>query len=152
MLVNAQVWVWVALPFPMSDPYKEEPPWHLPWPPSNSSSSSSSSSLRSATTTVPVSTGLGTRAELGVKIVETVSRFTGLRMERRRVEEGVVELELLELEEPLKEGEGKKKKHDGEVEVPKEPKEPDDDKDGDGGDEEDLPVDANFYFFLLVCT
>ncbi|GAA5987753.1 hypothetical protein JCM10908_007199 [Rhodotorula pacifica] len=28
------VWLWAAVPFPVSDPYKEEPPWHLPWPPS----------------------------------------------------------------------------------------------------------------------
>ncbi|GAA6063902.1 hypothetical protein JCM10212_002434 [Sporobolomyces blumeae] len=28
------VWVWCSIPFPVSDPYKEEPPWHIPWPPS----------------------------------------------------------------------------------------------------------------------
>ncbi|KAM0753032.1 hypothetical protein T439DRAFT_311710 [Meredithblackwellia eburnea MCA 4105] len=26
------VWLWAAMPFPVSDPYVEEPPWHLPWP------------------------------------------------------------------------------------------------------------------------
>lgn len=28
----SQVWVWCAIPFPMSDPYDESPPWNLPWP------------------------------------------------------------------------------------------------------------------------
>ncbi|GAA5952906.1 hypothetical protein JCM3765_003002 [Sporobolomyces pararoseus] len=30
------VWLWCSIPFPVSDPYKEEPPWHIPWPPSTS--------------------------------------------------------------------------------------------------------------------
>lgn len=28
----SQVWIWCAIPFPMSDPYDEAPPWNLPWP------------------------------------------------------------------------------------------------------------------------
>ncbi|GAA5935088.1 uncharacterized protein JCM15063_003146 [Sporobolomyces koalae] len=27
------VWVWCSIPFPVQDPYKEEPPWHIPWSP-----------------------------------------------------------------------------------------------------------------------
>ncbi|GAA5972749.1 hypothetical protein JCM8115_002267 [Rhodotorula mucilaginosa] len=35
------VWLWAAVPFPVTDPYKEEPPWHLPWPPTKALHASS---------------------------------------------------------------------------------------------------------------
>jgi hypothetical protein len=30
--VPFQVWVWVAIPFPVADPYRPDAPWHIPSP------------------------------------------------------------------------------------------------------------------------
>ncbi|GAA5844392.1 hypothetical protein JCM9279_006284 [Rhodotorula babjevae] len=27
------IWLWCSVPFPVQDPYDEQPPWHIPWPP-----------------------------------------------------------------------------------------------------------------------
>ncbi|GAA5878540.1 hypothetical protein JCM8547_008788 [Rhodosporidiobolus lusitaniae] len=129
------IWVWCSIPFPVSDPYKEEPPWHLPWPP---------------TTDPPLHSFFGQLAHLpwlSVHVPTSLpvaeSSFFGL--ERRAIELGrtdehaqkVWEIELVDTptastyrgqEASAAEGGGA----------------------GGYGDDQDLPVDANFWFFLVV--
>ncbi|GAA6017199.1 hypothetical protein JCM11491_001849 [Sporobolomyces phaffii] len=111
------VWFWCSIPFPVSDPYKEEPPWHIPWPPTSNPPSTFESLLlklpwmedRLPAQAIPLSSTIKSRTSsqqvLEYKILSEPSST-----------------------EPVD--------NDASGNLPQ-------------GDEE-LPVDANFYFFLVV--
>ncbi|GAA5886799.1 hypothetical protein JCM16303_005707 [Sporobolomyces ruberrimus] len=107
------VWLWCSIPFPVSDPYNEEPPWHIPWPPTGDPLGSFESLLRKlpwnherSPSTTPLVEPIPTRQVVTFDFQSsdtsppTVASTNGS----------------------------------------------DTRQDGDG----DLPVDANFYFFLVI--
>ncbi|KAM0789179.1 hypothetical protein ACM66B_000027 [Microbotryomycetes sp. NB124-2] len=119
------VWAWCAVPFPVSDPFKEQPPWNLPWPgepPPNNSFVVSSPQLR-----------LPTRAPI-VSVIDSgdVQRSTMASVDVVRSIEADPNRDTVQVS-------GHKTVH-----VPSDPAPPT----PPAGD--DLPVDANFYFFLFA--
>ncbi|GAA6004213.1 uncharacterized protein JCM10292_007293 [Rhodotorula paludigena] len=115
------IWLWCSVPFPVSDPYKEEPPWHIPWPPTTDPPGSLLHDLLTrigwlqhahhgnATALQPVSPGPIARTGPDLVLPRSFS------------------VELGFVEQPPNAGDGPA------------PDAPDD----------DLPVDANFWYFLL---
>lgn len=121
---EVQVWLWCSIPFPVSDPYVEAPPWNLPWP--------------SEPPQRAVSANYGGFGGVGIWMAEGVAGLIGLGEEKgeRKVRRDQVLLEFVEsaaVQESTNATAG--------AAVKEKPTDPD----------PDLPVDANFYFFLFVC-
>ncbi|GAA6002989.1 hypothetical protein JCM10207_001932 [Rhodosporidiobolus poonsookiae] len=114
------IWIWCSIPFPVQDPYREEPPWHLPWPP---------------TTDPP---GNSTLSRIIAHLPWLPHHQTNAEpiLEGWPVEPGQQVLEL-QYTQPASGA-----RH-ADVDIP--PSQP-----GQGDGEDDLPVDANFYYFLFV--
>ncbi|GAA5913265.1 hypothetical protein JCM5296_007337 [Sporobolomyces johnsonii] len=127
------VWVWCSIPFPVSDPYKEEPPWHIPWPPSTDPPGIVESLLlRLPWLQPPDSTD-----PVGKVVLD--SRRRDLQQEHHLLElefvsETVSKSQALDTASPSRERAKQQAAADGVRHR----------------NDEDLPVDANFYFFLVV--
>ncbi|BGP48888.1 hypothetical protein JCM10450v2_004767 [Rhodotorula kratochvilovae] len=124
------IWLWCSVPFPVQDPYKEEPPWHIPWPPTTDPPSSGFESLLNR---LP---WLRRPAHLPpAHAVASELAFTPSSPHQRRDDQLVIEIELVEGRRAEEE---EAQLDAGAFEG-----------DGPGEDEPELPVDANFWFFLL---
>lgn len=131
-LFARKVWLWVSIPFPMSDPYVEEPPWHIPWP-GDPSTTLLASTRWTGPSSISSTVSVSARA---FAAAPTTIHGEAATFQRR----GELLLEVLPVpvRTPSQEATSVT---DGDGEG---------DEDGDG-DPEVLPVDANWYFFLFVC-
>ncbi|GAA5900190.1 hypothetical protein JCM8208_002045 [Rhodotorula glutinis] len=123
------IWIWCSVPFPVQDPYDEQPPWHIPWPPPTDPPTSRFESLlvRLPWLHPPVAAAPVLEPSPHVRIDELlVVQLVPRRREDERVE---VAAPVLDERRPARHAKN------GEV-GPPEP-------------EPVLPVDANFYFFLV---
>ncbi|BGP00177.1 hypothetical protein NBRC10513v2_004401 [Rhodotorula toruloides] len=109
------VWIWCAVPFPVDNPYTEEPPWHIPWPGDPPSTTISTSVTSAVAAPISAPLALGAPSE----------RRYGREVDARRPL-------LLEI---LNNGPMPINSHSSVVAPP--------------ADEPELPVDANWWFFLL---
>ncbi|GAA6032628.1 hypothetical protein JCM8097_004850 [Rhodosporidiobolus ruineniae] len=134
------IWLWCSIPFPVRDPYAEEPPWHIPWQPPNSTSHRLDDIIShlpwvrhrdTSTTVVPF---LPPPATLDGSNAQQVLELELLPLDNR--ERSSAETQMAVAVEETAEGAGR-----GIVDEP-----------GRRGDDDDenLPVDANFFFFLTV--
>ncbi|SCV69809.1 BQ2448_1203 [Microbotryum intermedium] len=138
------VWIWCAMPFPVSDPYKETPPWNLPWPEQPPISTGSTS----------VHKPFDWKFWMGRSGREGVDGMTGARSEETTsVLLHFVAQPRTEKDVATKEGPGFEEFNDirykaslSNIDLPTKPIDP-----PEGDLTEELPVDANFYFFLFVC-
>ncbi|GAA5931321.1 hypothetical protein JCM3775_004993 [Rhodotorula graminis] len=123
------IWLWCSVPFPVQDPYDEQPPWHIPWPPPPADTPSSrfeSLLVRLPWLHPPVASS--SALELPPHLVVDEPLVVQL-VPRRRQDEGV------ELASPVRDPDRRPARRGKPVGAP----EP----------EPVLPVDANFYFFLV---
>ncbi|GAA5897785.1 uncharacterized protein JCM6883_000818 [Sporobolomyces salmoneus] len=127
MLPCCIVWAWCSIPFPVSDPYQEEPPWHIPWPPSTSDPPGTFEVLLRKLPWIE---------DQRVQPEEKKTEFAVLDSSMNTTQEDL-DLELFGSSHPTVHQMWSPEEEKPLEEVPTE------------GDE-DLPVDANFYFFLIV--
>ncbi|GAA5919976.1 hypothetical protein JCM1841_004408 [Sporobolomyces salmonicolor] len=131
------VWVWCSIPFPVSDPYKEEPPWHIPWPPSSDPPGVVESLLLRLPWLQPPDLTSSTADPVGKVVLDDRRRDEQHEQhvfDLEFVHETVSGSQALATARPRR---GRAKQQAA--------------ADGAGHrNDEDLPVDANFYFFLVV--
>ncbi|GAA6049750.1 hypothetical protein JCM3770_004440 [Rhodotorula araucariae] len=125
------IWLWCSIPFPVQDPYKEQPPWHIPWPPTTDPPRSTFENVLMRLAWLERPPHLSSQ-QLDVADPAFTPEPTH---RRRRNQQLIIELEL-----------AAQRNAKGEALPPAGGTE------GDGGandGEPELPVDANFWFFLL---
>ncbi|GAA5891660.1 hypothetical protein JCM6882_006159 [Rhodosporidiobolus microsporus] len=148
------IWVWCSIPFPVSDPYKEEPPWHIPWPPTTDPPSWAKTGFLSRLPWLHF--GHRNATSPAVQPVGRVEMDDGVELWTHQGEQQqVLELEYVEVDRLA----DSRSISSGDVHSL--PTEADDVTippggdtgslpGGGGDDDEELPVDANFFFFLFV--
>ncbi|GAA5825712.1 hypothetical protein JCM5353_005243 [Sporobolomyces roseus] len=119
------VWFWCSIPFPVTDPYQEEPPWHIPWPPSNEPPGTFETLLRKLPWMEPSPR------------VPSLSTFT---IDDSSSEPEGIQFQIANNEYSDQTFASTTNNESSKIsEVPQ-----------GTPDDENLPVDANFYFFLVV--
>lgn len=130
------VWCWCSLPFPVTDPYVEEPPWHLPWPGETISSSESTTRVLSISSPHShLSSSISSPAQISTiysPSLELHERDSQLYLEF--LPQSIV---------PLAVPTSSSGWSPANATAPEEPPESD-------PTDPALPVDANFYFFLFI--
>lgn len=156
--LSLKVWLWCAVPFPVKDPYREQPPWDipLPWPGDggvSTSTSLSSASISTKTTAASISLEIRTHprsipsttiANATASIVKPVRKRSehDLSTSAQQIHIDLADLQSSYLEPTV-----------ASIDVTRSILDYNHGRSGDEKDEDDdnLPVDANFYFFLFAC-
>ncbi|SGY13940.1 BQ5605_C010g06006 [Microbotryum silenes-dioicae] len=141
------VWIWCAMPFPVSDPYKETPPWNLPWPEQPPTSNGSATIHKRFVWTFGRWMGRSAGQSVGVGGMIKARREERASVLLHFVEQAGIHKQVATEEGVRVEGRsaGWKNPSLSDRDSPTIPVE------SPGGDPtEELPVDANFYFFLFV--
>ncbi|BGP16938.1 hypothetical protein JCM10213v2_004946 [Rhodosporidiobolus nylandii] len=147
------IWLWCSIPFPVADPYKEEPPWHIPWPPSTDPPAPSHVAVpfqlpsRVQSDSPPIPAAAASVEVDRRSLLEAQQVFEVQYAANNKASESALSAKEALPEQDFLENGGDDRREEslrpGSAHAP--------DRSASGTKpDEDLPVDANFFFFLFV--